>query len=103
MTPHSTTEQNFIDGQLDAALSRHRLPHSHPIRTLLEDEAVMAGTRQPCVRCGNLSLDDRIAQLKDDARFAHSFPHPGGKVSKNDMATMRTRFDEIASGRVRVE
>jgi hypothetical protein len=103
MTPSSATEQNFIDGQLDAALSRQGLPHNHPIRTLLEDEAIIAGTRQPYVACGNWSVDDRIAQLKDDARFAHTFPHPGGKVNKNDMATMRARFDEIAAGKVRVE
>jgi hypothetical protein len=103
MTPHSTTEQDFIDGQLDAALTRQGLPHDHPIRTLLEDEALIAGTRQPCVRCGNWSVDERIAQLKEDARFAHTIPHPGGKVNKNDMATMRTRFDEIAAGKVRVE
>jgi len=103
MAPRSTTEQNFIDGQLDAALSRHGLPHNHPVRTLLADEAIIAGTRQPCVRCGNLSVYDRITQLKDDTRFAHTFPHPVGKVNKNDVDTMRARFDEIASGNVRVE
>jgi hypothetical protein len=35
--------------------------------------------------------------------WAHTIPYPGGKVNKNDMPTMWTRFDEIASGKVRVE
>ncbi len=103
MTLRSVAELNFADGKIGAALSRAGLPHNHPIRAVLDAEAEIVGVRDATVRCQGQSLDSRVEQLRHDARFSHNFPQPTAKVAKSDMATMHAKFDEIASGKVRVE
>lgn len=103
MAPRSTATQNFIDGEIGAALSRVNLPHNHPVRPVLDAEAAVEGTRDPCVRCSGESLDTRIAQLRLDSRFANTFPRTTGKVSKNDLASLRSEFQQVAAGTILVE
>jgi hypothetical protein len=103
MTGRSTTFQAFVDSRLDAALTRAGLEHGHAVRAVLDAEAEIEGVREPTVRCQGKSLDDRIAELRHDPRFAGTFPQPVCKVSKGDMASLRAQFQKVATGEVVVE
>jgi hypothetical protein len=103
MAERTHVTQNFIDARIGEALSRNGLAQNHVIRQLLDSEAEVFGLREPGVRCSEKSLDDRIAELRDDPRFANSFPRPLPKISKQDLPSLRSEFQRIADGSVRVE
>jgi hypothetical protein len=45
----------------------------------------------------------RLEELKVDAMFKHHFQDAKPAVSRRDLRTMSEHFDDIASGKVRVE
>lgn len=99
----SAIAQNFISSKVCEALSRHGIGHDDPIREELEKDAEVAGVRDACVRVRGGSIDDRIAELRRDPRFASSFPADPPKVARSDMAKLRENFAAIAGGKVAVE
>lgn len=103
MEKRSAIAQQFIDSQINAALTRAGLSHGHPIRDVLDSSAEIVGTRDACVRVDDgSSLDDRIQELRGDPRFRASFPN-APKVVRSDIEKMRVDFQQIANGTIVVE
>lgn len=97
MTQRSYVAQQFVDNEIGKALTRSGLPTDSPMRVELEHEAEIAGVRDVVVRTGGKSLDDRIADLRRDPRYAAAIQEPV-KVAKDDMKRMSENFDAIAKG-----
>jgi hypothetical protein len=100
--------QKFVTIEIGKALSRHRLPWDSPVRDDLESRAEVVGSREFAVRVTDdagrsLSLDDRIAQLKDDQSFASCFPADPPRISRTDHEKVRANFARIANGETVVE
>jgi hypothetical protein len=108
MGTRSSTAQKFIYDEITQALIRSGLCYDHPIRADLDARAEIVGVRDTVVRVRDernqtLMLEDRIAQLRHDPRFAHSFPADPPKVARGDMRKLAENFDAIAAGKVGVE
>ncbi|HST09088.1 MAG TPA: hypothetical protein VLL05_01830 [Terriglobales bacterium] len=100
--------RKFVANEIDKAISRHRLPLNSPVRDDLESRAEVIGTRECVVRVSDdagssLSLDERIVQLKDDARYSSLFPPDPPRISRSDEEKLRKNFERIARGEVVVE
>lgn len=99
------TAKIFIDGEINSALTRAGLPHDRPIREALELVADVVDSygayfvRIPDESGDSVSLDDKIAQLKEDPRFRDSAPNQP-RVLASDAETIRRNFDKIARGDV---
>jgi len=94
----STVQQNFINGEIERALSRAGLPHNHAIRRVLDSEAQFIGVRNAGVNCNGESLDSRIKELQNNPEYKHTFTQPLTKVAKNDIRELTKNFDAIAAG-----
>jgi hypothetical protein len=100
--------KTLIHREVVSALIWSRLPHDHPIGTLVEQESQVVGrTGAPCVQvvdeCGNWrTLSDRIEELKADPRFRKTVPNPD-KVNRRDEQSVRENFARIAEGSAVVE
>jgi hypothetical protein len=108
MGGRSPTAQKFISDEITQALLRAGLVYDHPIREDLDARAEILGVYDAVVRVRDehnqtLMLEDRIAQLKSDPRFAHTFPADPPKVAKGDLLKLSENFSAIADGSVRVE
>ena len=103
MSLSTATEQNFGGNQIGAALTRANLPHDHPIRQELEENAVIVGGRDPAVRVNGQSLDDAIAELRKDKRYADTFGPTPKSVDHRDMRKLTENFDAIREGRIVVK
>jgi len=104
---HSAVAQWFIEREAGEAVRRAGLAYDHPVRALLERSSVIAGQRQGVVRVPNesgelVTLDERIRQMKSDARYSALFPQPEGIVAKGDTEQLRQKFAEIADGKIEV-
>jgi hypothetical protein len=106
----STTEQYFVETQISKVLSDAGIPTNNPaLRSELERTAFveMCG-RDAAVRSNvngrELSLVDRLNELRDSAQFKSAFPAPSRKVvDHRDMAQLRENFNDVAAGKVAVE
>jgi hypothetical protein len=100
--------QRFVASEIDKAIFRHRLPCNSPVRDDLESSAQVIGIREYAVCVSDdagrsLSLDERIAQLKGDARYSSLFPPDPPRISRSDDEEKRKNFERIARGEVVVE
>ena len=106
----STTEQAFVEAQISKVLSDAGIPTNNAaLRTELERTAfVELCGREAAVRSNvngrELSLGDRLNELRDAANFKGAFPAPARKVvDHRDMAQLRENFNDVAAGKVAVE
>jgi hypothetical protein len=104
----SSTAEKFISDEITQALIRAGLGYEHPIRRDLDARAEIVGLREIVVRVRDernqqVMLEERIAQLRHDPRFAASFPVEPPKLAKGDMRKLSENFDKVARGDVRVE
>ena len=97
------TEQNFGAKQIGEGLSRAGLAFDHPIRQELEARAVIVGGRDPAVRIDGMSVDDAIATLRQEKRYAGTFEPAPKTIDHNDMKTMSSHFDAIRTGKIVVK
>ena len=97
MTQRSYVAQQFVDNEIGKALTHSGLPTDSPMRVELEHEAEITGVRDVVVRASGKSLEDRIADLRRDPRYAGAIRQPV-KVAKNDMKQVTANFDAIAKG-----
>jgi hypothetical protein len=79
MTQQTAIQQQFVNTKLDEALSRAGLPVDYPIRGWLDRDLEIADTgREPWVYVSrpdrDITLDERLAELKNDATPKHNFP-----------------------------
>ena len=103
MTQLSAIKQTFVSTKIDAALSKVGLPVTSPLRALIERDAEASDGRDPWVYVArpdrNLTLDERVDELRSDKMFAHHFPKRAPTVDKRDIAKLSENFDAIASGK----
>src|SRR5690242_474586 len=96
--------KGIISIKVQEALLRHGLPLDSRVREELERNAVIGGGFHPevVIRDQNieLTLDQRIGQLREDPNFRDCFPHPPRTISRNDHEAIRQNFDAIAKGTV---
>ena len=100
MRQRSSVAQNFINGEIDKALSRAGLPHNHSIRPVLDAEAQILG-RDAGVNCQGESLDSRIKQLRQDLRFSNTPQQSPAKVVKTDMRELTRNLEADRERRYR--
>jgi hypothetical protein len=106
----STTEKAFVDNQISKVLSDAGIPTNNPaLRQELERTAFveMCG-RDAAVRVNvngrEISLGDRLNELRDAEQFKSAFPAPARKVvDHRDMAQLRENFNDVAAGKIAVE
>jgi hypothetical protein len=108
MTQQTAIKQQFVNTKLDEALSRAGLPVDYPIRGLLDRDLEIADTgREPWVYVSrpdrDITLDERLAELINDATPKHNFPKDLPTVDKRDLGQLREHFSEIASGKTTVK
>jgi hypothetical protein len=101
--------RNFIQDEVNQALTRHRLPHTTPLKAeILERAQILPGIREAAVRVSNddgvhLTIDDFLTERKCDPRYAALFPPDPPRISRADAAKLRDNFERIARGEVVVE
>jgi hypothetical protein len=100
--------QRFVANAIDKALSHRHLPYDSPLRSDLEARAELVGDRNPAVRVLDennrwVTLDDRINELKYDARYSGCFPQDPLRIARTDQAKLKTNFEKIVTGEVIVE
>jgi hypothetical protein len=105
---HSASEQHFIDVQVSQAMSDAGVAHDSKLKPLLlrDAEIEMAGS-STAVRvrddAGRLvSLEERLAEMKETFMYKHHFPVGPATVPASDLRATRENFSEIASGRIKV-
>ena len=103
MSLSTTTERNYAANQIGTAMSLAGLAHDHPMRQELEERAVIVGGRDPAVRVNGKSLDDAIAELKRDPRYAGTFEPTPKTVDHRDMRKLSENFTAIAEGKIVVK
>ena len=103
MALETATEQNFGAKRIGEALGRAGLAFNHPIRQALEADAVIVGGRDPAVRVNGKSLDDAIAELRQDKRYAETLGPAPKEIDHNDLKTMSENFADIATGKIVVK
>ena len=105
----TASEEQFIRTQVEAALHNHGVaPDSALKAVLIRDAVVETTSRTATVRVRDehgreLSLDDKLSEMKQEYMYKHHFPKGKPVVSANDLVATREAFDEIRIGRVRVE
>jgi hypothetical protein len=106
---HTASEEQFIKTQIEEALHNHGVVPNSPLKALLARDAAIETTgRTAAVRIHDehgrvLSLDDKLAEMKQEYMYKHHFPKGKPVVPANDLVATREAFEDIASGRVRVE
>jgi DNA-binding transcriptional regulator YbjK len=106
---HTASEEQFIDVQISEAFHNHGVAPDSKLRAVLARDAIVETTgRTAAVRVRDehgrvLSLDDKLAEMKQEYMYAHHFPKGKPVVPASDLVATRDAFDEIRSGRVRVE
>ena len=108
MTQRSTVKQHLVNAKIDDVLTRAGLPLTSPLRDLLDREAeVVDNGREFYVHVPrpdrDISLSELLEEVRGDAMFLHHFPKDAPRVAKNDMRQMSDSFDDIVSGKVKVE
>jgi hypothetical protein len=109
--PHqerTAAQQRFIDDKITDVLADENLPADSKLRGLLDLDATVFDAGREfgicVVRPGrDISLAERLKELKTDVMFKHHFQAARPKVDKRDLRTMAEHFDEILTGKVRVE
>src|SRR5215469_9023216 len=100
----SAITEQYIANEIDQMLRKHGLDSHGPVREELKRTAYIATGYSAIVRAlGNsdrvMSLDERIAEMKQDPQFAQYFPQPV-RVSRRNEAEVCKHFAEIAAGTV---
>ena len=103
MSLSTATEQNYGARVIGEGLSRAGLPFDHPIRQVLEENAVIVGERDPAVRVNGKSLDDAIIELRKDPKYAGTFGPALKSVDHRDMKTLTENFDAVRTGKIVVK
>src|SRR5439155_27322034 len=90
----SPIERQFATNAIDRVLSRWNLPSTGPVRDDLESLVQVVGVREFGLRLTDdsdrtLTLDDRLAQLKDDSPLSACFPPDPAKILRSDKAKFR--------------
>lgn len=108
----SVTQQQFVDNKINQVLENAGVPiNNQALREELRKNAEVDITgREAAVRVkvnddrGDISLSERLAELRSDASFRNQFPATPTKViAKGDMSKLRENFADIAAGKVAVE
>lgn len=111
---YSAPEEAFLDAQLDQTLADAGLPANSPVRALLARDAEIFqgatvaghstfGIRIPRPETGrDITLSERLEELRQDPLCRHDFPVAKPSVSKTDLRTMAENLADIASGKVTV-
>jgi len=109
MAGRTASEDVFINSEIEAAFHRHGVVPGSPLKPLLAKAAeVETGGRIAAVRIRDehgrvLTLDDKLDEMKQEYMFKHHFPVGPPIVPATDLQATRANFDEIRTGRVRVE
>jgi hypothetical protein len=101
----TASQQQLVDTKLDEVLTRASLPVDSPVRGMLDRDVEVFDTgREFAVHVPgpdrDISLSERLEEIKHDPMFAHNFPGATPKIARNDANRLREHFDDIASGKV---
>ena len=106
---HTASEEQFIRTEIETAFHNHGVAPDSALKAVLIRDAIVETTgRTAAVRVRDehgrvFSLDDKLAEMKQEYMYKHHFPKGKPVVPKNDLVATRDAFDEIRTGRVRVE
>jgi hypothetical protein len=108
----SASEQLFVDGKLDDALSEAGLPVTSPIRGILNRDCEVFDGVEPRGQksfgikiprpSGDISLRERLDELKRDAMYKHNFPKETPSIAAGGGQCIRPSgedFADIVSGK----
>lgn len=103
----TVSQQAFVDNKISDVLAHENLPVDSPLRSLLDRDATVFDAGREfgvCVtRPGrDISLAERLEELKSDFMFKDHFKAAQPKVDKRDLRSMSEHFDEIVTGKVTV-
>jgi hypothetical protein len=106
----SVQEAHYARLKVDEACAEAGLPANSPVREILLTEAVVVdGVRgefwvRAQTRAGDISLKERINELRDDPKTAKHFPgeKPTEVSAKMGIQNLSDRFDGIAKGTIKV-
>jgi len=98
--------KRIVSSKVEQALRKHGLSLDGRLREELERSAVIGGGFQPEIvirhRDTEVTLDQRIDQLRNDPNFRDCFPPAPRTVSIDDAEAIRGEFDAIAKGTTEV-
>jgi len=109
MAERTTPELAYIDAKLDQVLGAAGLPVNFALRHMIARDAVVQGegrtVRVAVVRpgVGDVSLTERLNELRQDYMYRHHFPTAKPTVSKRDLQGLSQNFEAILKGDAVVE
>lgn len=110
ITGHTASEEQFIRTEIETAFHNHGVAPDSALKAVLIRDAIVEtnGLRTAAVRVRDehgrvLSLDDKLSEMKQEFMYKHHFPKGKPVVAASDLVATRDAFDEIRTGRVRVE
>lgn len=106
---HTASEEQFIRTEIETAFHNHGVAPDSALKAVLIRDAIVETTgRTAAVRVRDehgreLSLDDKLSEMKQEYTYKHHIPKGKPVVPASDLMATREAFDEIRTGRVRVE
>ena len=104
MQQRTASQQSFVDEKIYQVLEEASLPIDSPLRGLLNRDATVFDAGREFGICvpraeRDLSLAERLEELKSDPLFRHNFQAARPAVDKRDMRGLSENFDAILSGK----
>jgi hypothetical protein len=105
----SPSERQFAAREIEQVLSRWNLRATTAIRQDLESHVCVRAVRD-CFWVSitddswqTVTIDQRLAQLKDDPAFSDCFPPDPPRISRVDHEKLHANFEAIRAGKILVE
>ena|SRR5437899_12231027 len=101
------TADRLIEAEINRALLRHGVSLTSAVKADIQEHLQVGSVCGQTVisvhddRDRLLTLDDYLAELKNDPKYARDFPNVP-QISAIDEAKLRTNFEKIARGQVAV-
>src|SRR5512137_135884 len=98
---HTTTTEKYIAKEIEQSLRRHGVSQNSRIKTDVQARVTVVWSHSdPAVRvCDDngrlLSVDQYLANLRRDPKYASSFPAEPPRISADDQAGLYREFTKV--------